>query len=150
MSVNLLFEIVNGSWSIGLAFFIVFLVHYLFENRIDRDMTFRQWITGVDTNRDTVPHVQAAQVAIALLIADSGNLIVRGSIWIWRETTGGIGTIPPSFVYPVIIGGVIGAVGILCKLRVFSVRRFGHGPWVACATTIVMFIAYKMVEAFYE
>lgn len=143
MSVNVLFEIVNGAWAIGLTFFIIFLIHYLFENRIDRDLTFRQWLSG----RSHSPQIAAAQVAVAMLIADTGNWIVRGSVWVWRETTGGVGTIPPSFIYPIMIGGAIGAIGILCKLRVFSLRRFGHWPWVSCAATLLLFITYKLVDA---
>jgi hypothetical protein len=143
MSVNVLFEIVNGAWAIGLTFFIAFLIHYLYENRVDRDMTFRQWVSGSDQS----PSVTAAQVAVALLISDVGNWIVRFSVWIWRETTGGVGAIPPSFIYPIMVGGAIGAVGILCKLRVFSRHRFGHWPWVTCAVTLMLFIAYKLLDA---
>ncbi len=143
MNVNVLFEIVNGAWAIGLTFFIIFLIHYLFENRIDRDMTFWQWVSGAHQS----PSVIAAQVAVALLISDTGNWIVRGSVWIWRETTGGAGTIPPAFIWPIMIGGSIGAIGILCKLRVFSRQRFGNWPWLTCGCTLVLFVAYKLLDA---
>lgn len=132
MTLNSFLSIVNGAWAIMLTFFIVFLLHYLWT-AIPR-VQWRDWFGG---------HPGAAQVAVAILIADIGNWIVRGSVWIWRET-GAVDPLPEWLIASIAFGACIGTWGMLCKLRVFSLERFGQLPWMVCAGITVLFVGWKL------
>lgn len=116
-----------------LAFFIAFLLHHLWETR--RSIDWSDWF---------LDQPKGAQVAVAILIADIGNWIVRGVVWVWRET-GAVTPLPDWVVGGIAFGALIGTVGILCKLRVFSIVRFGHAPWIACAAATMIFVAVKLL-----
>lgn len=126
---NLLLTIINGAWTISLGAFIIFLVFHLFQRGVD----WRDWFFDAPVG---------AQVAVAILVADLGNWIVRTAVWVWRET--GQETIPNWLVGWIIAGAFIGSVGIFCKLRVFSVPWFGHGPWLV---TLIVTAAFILVRA---
>lgn len=122
---NLLLTIINGAWTISLGAFIAFLVHHLYEEGV----SLRDWFFNAPVGQ---------QVAVAILVADLGNWIVRTAVWVWRET--GQPDVPNWLVVCIIIGALIGSVGIFCKLRVFSVPRFGQGPWLATLLVTAAFI----------
>lgn len=124
IDLNTFLSIVNGAWTIMLAVFVVFLMNHLWETR------------GTDS--------EGRAVAVAILIADVGNWIVRGSVWVWREV--GAPTPLPDWLIGLIgFGALVGTIGMLCKLRVFSIARFGHAPWVACAVAVLVFIVVKLI-----
>lgn len=124
IDLNTFLSIVNGAWTIMLTFFIAFLLHHLWQTR--RRPSF------------------GTKVAVAILIADIGNWIVRGAVWVWREV--GAPTPLPDWVTALIgLGAFVGSVGMLCKLRVFSVVRFGHKPWIACALATMVFVVIKLI-----
>lgn len=136
MDLNLFLSTVNGAWTIQLLLFIAFLLYYLWEAR------HRFHFKDLFINQP-----RAVQVAIAILIADVGNVIVRGAVWFWRETGVLEPMAPPWLVATVSIGAAIGTIGILCKMRVFTLQRFGHWPWAACAATVVLFVLARLALA---
>lgn len=132
IDLNTFLSIVNGAWTIMLAFFVVFLLHHLWEARHNID--WADWF---------LDQPKGAQVAAAILIADIGNWIVRAVVWAWRET-GAASPLPDWVVAGIAFGALVGTVGILCKLRVFSIVRFGHAPWIACAAVTLLFVVFKL------
>lgn len=134
IDLNTFLSIVNGTWTIMLAFFIVFLIFHLWEVR--RTFDWSDWF---------LDQPKGAQVAVAILVADFGNWIVRGAVWVWRET-GAQQPLPDWAVASIAIGALIGTVGMLCKLRVFSIVRFGHAPWLFCAAAAAIFVGVKLIQ----
>jgi len=131
MNANTFYEILNGSWSIALSFVVVFLLIYLYG--IARTISLRTFLFN-----QTLPE----QFAIAILVADFGHGVVRGGTWLWR--TWGAGPMPGWLGGVIISGALIGTAGILCKMRVISVARFGHWPWIVCTLTMLAFLAYQL------
>lgn len=133
-SAGLIFETLNGAWTIALSFILVFVLFYLYERW--RTLNWRTFLFN-----GSLP----AQFAVAILIADFGNWMVRGATWIWRESGADLSVLDGLPFYGVLIGAAIGTIGILCKLRVMSIARFGHWPWMACATVTVAFVVIKLI-----
>lgn len=131
MDINKFLSIVNGAWTIMLTFFIAFLLNHLWEVR--RTFSISDWF--LNENKGT-------QVAVAIMVADLGNWIVRGAVWIWREV-GAPEPLPGWLIGWIAFGAVVGTLGMLCKLRVFSIVRFGHGPWLACTGATAIFLLVK-------
>lgn len=130
ISANLTYETINGAWTIGLLFMEVFLIRYLFE--VWREVGWHSLIF----NRP-LPE----QFAIAILINDLGNLLVRASTWAWRTIGTDLQIIEWPIAIGVIGGAAIGTLGILCKLRVVSMVRYGHWPWLTAAASMLLFSA---------
>lgn len=131
---GLIYETLNGAWSIALGFMVVFVLFYLRE--IARSISLRTFLFN-----QTLPE----QFAVAIFVADAGNLIVRGATWAWRATgSADLGTLGGPLFWAVVFGGVLGTLGILCKLRVVSIARFGHWPWATCLACVLMFVAYQI------
>lgn len=134
ISLNVFLLLVNGAWTIMLTFFIGYLLHYLGTHRRHIRTSWREWFS-----KQPLP----IRVAIAILIADIGNWIVRGSIAVWREL-GATEPMPYWVVIAIGIGATFGTFGMLCKIRVFSEARFGHVPWLTCAAAVVIFVVVKL------
>lgn len=132
IDLNLFLSIVNGAWTIMLSFFILFLLHYLWESRAEIEL--QDWFLS---------QPRPTQVAVAILVADLGNWAVRGMVWIWREV-GAPQPLPDWLIIGIGAGAFVGTIGMLCKLRVFTMPRFGHAPWIACAAATTAFIIVKM------
>lgn len=126
---NLFYETINGAWTIALCFMIAFVVHYLYD--IWRTIGLRSFLF-----ERPLPE----QFAIAILIADAGNLMVRGSTWAWRTTGADLNTIHGPVAWGLLAGATVGTLGILCKLRIVSIARHGHWPWVTCLCSVVAFV----------
>lgn len=134
-SAALLLETLNGAWTIALTFIVVFVLFYLYE--IFRGLSVRVFLFD-----RPLPE----QFAIAILIADAGSWIVRGSVWMWRR----LGADPRlleegGLFWCLIIGGTLGTIGILCKLRILSIARFGHWPWVTCAAIVAAYVLQRLI-----
>jgi hypothetical protein len=130
---NLMLVVINWCWSIILGAFIAFMAFYFWERR-NEVRSLWKWLFG-----RPIPE----QFAVAVLIADVGNQIVRLTVAIWREMTGGAEVMQGGFVLFILIGGVIGTFGILCKMRVASYARFGHKPWVTVTIFTAAFCAWR-------
>ena len=135
IDLNTFLSIVNGTWTIMLSFFIVFLLFHLWEVR--QTFHLHDWF---------LDQPKGAQVAVAILVADVGNWIVRGAVWVWREV-GAPTPLPEWLVALISLGALIGTVGMLCKLRVFSMVRFGHAPWLFCVAAAATFVGVKLFQA---
>jgi hypothetical protein len=127
----LFYETINGAWTIALCFMIVFLLHYLYDTW--RTIGLRSFLF-----ERPIPE----QFAIAILIADSGNLMVRGSTWAWRTIGADVATVSGPIAWGLLLGATIGTAGILCKIRIVTVVRFGHWPWLACLCSVLTFVLF--------
>lgn len=135
MNANLTYETINGAYTIVLSFMVVFLVRYLYE--IWRITGWRAFV--FDRNK---PETMALQLAVAILIADGGNLILRASTGLWRVLGGDLSKLGPVTAFIILLSAVMGATGIMCKLRVVSIVRYGHWPWVTCLIAVVVFVVF--------
>lgn len=136
MNANLIYEIINWVYAVALGFMVIFVLRYLYEKA--REYGWRALL--FDRHR---PETAALQLAVSILIADSGNWLLRTSTGIWRSV-GDTSKLDGLVAVGVILGATVGATGILCKLRVVSIARYGHRPWVmaaaamaACAAVVV-------------
>lgn len=130
INTNLFYQTINGAWTIALGFMILFLLHYLYD--VWRTVGIRSFLF----NRP-LPE----QFAIAILIADGGNFMVRSSTWAWRTVGADVDKVGGPIAWGLLAGAAIGTLGILCKLRIVSIVRFGHWPWVTCLCTVLVFVA---------
>lgn len=135
MNANLIFETLNGAWTIALTFIVVFVLIYL-----------RESIHEVGLRTFLFDRSLPEQFAIAILISDVGNLIVRGSTWAWRNSGTDLGRLEGPLFWGIIIGATVGTLGILCKIRVISLSRWGHWPWLACLSVVSIFTVYMFVS----
>ena len=133
MNANLIFETLNGAWTIALTFVIIFVLFYLYE--ISREVTLRTFLFD-----KSLPE----QFAIAILISDLGNWLVRGSTWAWRNSGADLGHLHGAPFIGVVLGAFISTVGVLCTLRILSIVRFGRWPWIACIAAVVIYISMQL------
>ena len=134
--VNDLLEITNGIWTILNAFFTAFLINYLISEHRENNLSTFNWFTGLPLGM---------QVAVSLLIATIGTMILRCSVWVWRFQTEGIGPLSTPLTIAVLFGTLTGAIGMLCQLRVFSKPYYGHWPWIAAAIASLVFVASYLI-----
>lgn len=115
---NLFFRLSNGAWVLLLLFFAVFLIaHIAIEWR------FKRLSMG-----DVLSLPLGMQVAISILVADIGNLIIALVVWLAPDVaTHGF---PATMIGFILAGQSIRAVGMLCKIRVFTSASLGHWPWI--------------------
>ena len=59
-----------------------------------------------------------------------GSTMVRGSLAHARHLTNTHNTHPEYLYWITISGSIIAAIGVLCIIRTFSPRDWGHRPWV--------------------
>lgn len=131
MNANLFFFTLNNAWTMALTFVVIIAAIYLIE--VVREDGWREvWSRLHNVSRPT-----AEQLAVAILITDLGNWMVRGSTAVWRKSGGGLGALEGFVMWTILIGAFLGAAGILCKVRVISLPRFGHWPWLACSIAMV-------------
>lgn len=128
MNANLLYETVNYAWAMVSAFMIAFLIRYLYD--LHRESG---WQSLFD-------RPQSEQLAVAILFADGGNMIDRLARGAWRTIGGDLQTVNMALVALILIGSTFGMLGVLCKLRVVSIARHGHWPWVTCASITLAFV----------
>ena len=129
MNANTLYETINYAWAIVSAFMIAFMLRYLY----DTHHTFG-W-RSLLFNRP-----QSEQFAIAILIADGGNMVDRLARGAWRTIGGDLQTVNVALTAMILLASTIGMMGVLCKLRVVSIARHGHWPWVTCASVTLAFV----------
>lgn len=131
---NIVFETVNGAWTILTAFFVVFLlVHFKMEWNW-RGLGWRSW-----------PHLPLGlRVAIALFVTSLGTVISRIGAWHWRHA-GGHMPVSDLDAGLLLSGALIAAVGILCQIRVFTSPYLGHWPWIMSAVIVVAYVAAAFV-----
>lgn len=129
MDANLIYEIINWVYAVALGFMVIFVMRYLYEKA--KEHGWRALL--FDRNRQ---ETAALQLAVAIMIADGGNWMLRTSTGVWRSF-GDTSRLDGWIGVGVIVGALIGAIGILCKLRVVSIARYGHLPWATCAAAMV-------------
>lgn len=131
MNANVLYETINFAWAVVSAFMIAFLLIYLYG-------TFRE----VGLKAFIFDRPQPEQFAVAILITDTGNMIDRLARGSWRLIGENLDVVNGLIVIGIIGGSTMGMIGLLCKLRVTSSIRYGHGPWVTAAITTAAFIVF--------
>lgn len=128
VSANLLYETINYTWALVSAFMICFLLRYLYD--LHREAGWRSLFA----------RPQNEQLAWAILFADGGNMVDRLARGTWRTIGGDLQTVNIVLVVMILIGSTVGMLGVLCKLRVVSIARHGHWPWVTCASIALAFV----------
>ena len=133
--VNALLEATNGVWTVLNGFFIAFLIQHLVVEHRSQNLSPLNWLFNLPLGM---------QVAVSLLIATVGGFVLRASVWVWRIQTGGQGPISTELTIAVLCGTTIGAVGMLCQLRVFSQSYYGNWPWIIAALASVAFVLWTV------
>lgn len=134
-------EMLNGVWAILNLCLLVWFTYYIVAQvqALDR---FSWFSVGRSWWKVGLPgHINAA---IAIYVYHFGDLITRSSIWIWRHEQNMGFTDYPLAIGPVLLGSLIAAFGLLCKIRVFTYYRLGNRAWhisLVLALSIV-FIAW--------
>jgi len=129
MTASAVYETINYAWALVSAFMIAFLLRYLYEGY--RELGWRAFVFD---------RPKPEQFAIAILIADGGNMgdrIARGA---WRSIGGDLDNVAAIIVIAVIVCSITGMIGVLCKLRIVSIARHGHWPWLTALCTVVAFV----------
>jgi len=130
-------EVLNGIWSVLDLTLLAWFTYYIWVQIKElEDFTwyrsFRYW-----SKNGLPPHVNAA---ISIYVFTTGDVIVRSHIWYWRHFQNLGYTAEDLSLWPLVLGGTIAAVGLLCKIRVFTVYRLGNIAWVAS-----LFLALALV-----
>lgn len=128
ISANILYETINYGWALISACMIVFLLSFL-VGRVRRE----GW-RGLVFNRP-----EPEQFAVAILIADGGNMLDRLGRGAWRSIGGDLDTVSGFILLAILGGSAMGMLGVLCKLRVVSIARYGHWPWITSAVLLAVF-----------
>lgn len=107
-------------------------------------MIFGAYI-GVNRRAWREPRMSAA---IAIFTFFCGESISRGWVWWWRHSINqGLET-DWMIHYPIlIVGSVLGVLGALCCVRVFSTQIWGDKVWVIWALTTTALSAFFAFRA---
>lgn len=127
MSEYTFLEILNGIWTILDISLLGWFTYYIVA--MYKELDYFNWKDALRRWRQDglPPHINAA---IAIYVFTTGDTIVRGHIWIWRHFQNLGHHSFPLLITPLVLGGVISATGLLCKIRVFTVYRFGNRAWI--------------------
>ncbi len=130
---NFTLEVINGAVSILIFFLLVWIAFHLF----DRRRFFKSWwalALGIPGG---------LSLAFYLGVEQSGTLLTRVVVWVWRMTGG---SVPFSSVQNglLILGAVSTGLGILLIIRLLSRPRFGDWPWL---TAFFVSIGYVIVRS---
>lgn len=85
------------------------------------------------------------QPLLALTIFMLGSTMIRGSLAYARYLTN-LHRQLPEYLYWITIGGsVIAAIGVLCVIRTFSPKDWGHYPWMVAFSLALIVIAIRIL-----
>lgn len=81
---------------------------------------------------------------IAILIFNAPAALRQGMFWYGRTMypEDPLWVLKDLQGWVLVIALFITGIGAMCKIRVFSVQDYGHGPWVITATASVIAAAY--------
>lgn len=127
---SMVFEIVNGAWTILSTYFVIWLVVHLRMEGRQRGIEGLGWLS--------LP--LGMQVAVSLLVSDFGTALSRAVAWQWRLTTGGKVPLTHAETIFLVLGAAIAAVGILCQIRVFTRAYLGNWPWITVGLVTAAYI----------
>lgn len=139
-------ELLNGIWTVLDLFLIGWFTYYIYI--MYRELEYFSWKQAIcNWWRDGLPpHINAA---IAIYVFTVGDTIVRAHIWLWRHMLN-IGNHDFQLQLGLLVfGGVVSAVGLLCKIRVFTVYRLGNKAWISSlivALVLVLFAWYTQID----
>lgn len=124
-------EAFSATWTILAAFCVVFLVVHLYSVGTHKHISLRRWLCWLPIGM---------QMAVAMLVIGTAEVITRGSVWFWRATTGGDPARLVDFGFFLAGGATLGCVGFLCLLRVVT-KPFGRWPVLVAILTMAGYLA---------
>ena len=84
---------------------------------------------------------------IAVLVADFSTWLHSFVIWIWRRFYDS-GPYTLWQMELLLLCGVIGIIGGLCKIRAVTKPDYGDEPWLICFGLVMVFIAASLISRF--
>lgn len=135
-------EILNGIWTVLDMFLIGWFTYYIIV--MYKELDYFSWRDAASNWwRDGLPaHINAA---IAIYVFAVGDTIVRGHVWLWRHMLNAGYHDFPLFLTPLVLGGVISLVGLLCKIRIFTIYRLGNKAWISSLIVAVVLVILAYV-----
>lgn len=115
---DILLELLNGSSITPSLLLMGVLTHYLSRQSRERNLRWFDWYR-LPADMDLI---------LAMFICDFGWFARSAITWGWRFF--GMGDFNAAQVAGLTGGGVIVALGLLCKIRALTRPDYGDGPWL--------------------
>lgn len=141
---DIVLEILNGIWAVLDFALLAWFTYYIYaqvkeiENYVWYHSLKYWWNEGLP------PQINAA---VAIYVFTTGDAIVRTYIWYWRHQTNLGHDEHLLSIVPVLFGGVIALIGLLCKIRVFTIYRIGNKAWILSILLALSIIALLLYTA---
>lgn len=129
-------ELTNGADAILKGIFILWALRYLWVETRRRKLTFWHWL-----NFSLPPSMG---FIIAVIISDFASWIRAVVIWIWRRFYSS-GDYPLWQTEFLVLAGIIGVVGGLCKVRSVTKPDYGDKLWLLCLAFVIIFIGASLI-----
>lgn len=129
-------ELLNGSDVILKGIFMLWALRYLWLETKRRKLRFRDWFLF------RLP--PSMGFIIAVIVADFSTWIRSAVIWSWRRFYGSADYTAWQLEL-LLLAGLIGIVGGVCKIRAVTKPEYGDEPWLICLALVLVFIAASLV-----
>lgn len=128
-------EIINGNGMLLDGFFLALIGMYLAEETRRRKLRARDWLFRLPVSM---------HFAVAVAVFDVHVFGKDLLVWQWRRY-GHAGAFSHVQIVALVLLGLLGVVGALCKIRAISRPDYGDGPWLLALLVAAAFTAASLL-----
>ena len=130
----ILLEFSNGGVMVLEGLFLLWALRYLWLEYRRRNLSTKDWFK--------LP--PSMSFIVAVIVFDFSVWLRAVAIWSWRKFYGAA-AFPDWQIVLLLVAGVIGVVGALCKIRAVTKPDYGDEPWLICIAILIVFIIISVL-----
>lgn len=134
VGVPFLLELFNGGSVLLEGLFLLWALRYLWlEARRRNLMLIARW-------RNLPPSMS---FIVAVIVFDFSSWLRSVVVWTWRRFYDS-GPFQDWHLYMLLVAGMIGTIGALCKIRAVTKPDYGSEPWLICLALVLVFVVVSI------
>lgn len=141
-------EIQNGIWVVLDICLLAWFSYYIYAQMKELDKGSIKWSDTVHNwlHGGLPPPISAA---VAIYVFTVGDAIGRGHIWAWRHFQNDGHASFQLTLWPMMLAATISIIGLLCKIRVFTIYRLGNIAWISSLILAVVLVFIGWITQFH-